>query len=435
MRVSVIGLGYVGLVTAACLAHDGHRVIGVDIVESKVDLINHGRSPIIEDEIGELVYEGIQTGRLSATLNTQKAIEDSDLAFICVGTPAQADNGSLDTRHVESVSTEIGQLLRRRKRSFIFVLRSTVIPGTVREKVIPALEFHSGRQLGEGYDVLYHPEFLREGSSVEDYYEPSKIVVGGEQQGAADQLLRLYDNSHSKRFITSIETAEAVKYADNAFHALKITFANEIGQFCQVFGVDSREMMELFYADTKLNISTKYLRPGFAFGGSCLPKDLRALLHAANKENLTLPMLKAILPSNESQIERVLNMILQNGGHKVGLVGLAFKPGTDDLRESPLVELAERLVGKGKELCIYDSRVEISQLIGINKTYMEIHLPHLAQLMVDSIDAFDMCDTIIIGHSIADEYLYRWLDTEKWVIDLVGSAGRINNQHYQGVAW
>lgn len=435
MQISVIGLGYVGLVTAVCLAHDGYQVIGADIDESKVVLVKRGRSPIIEDKIDSLVSEGVQSGRLSAVLDTRVAIDNSDLALICVGTPGSAADGSLDSRNVESVSAEIGRILRHRERPFTFVLRSTVIPGTVREIVIPTLERYSGKPHGDGYNVLYHPEFLREGSSIEDYYEPSRIVVGVETPGTADQLLDLYSKIQSEHFITSIDIAEVIKYADNAFHALKITFANEIGQFCQEYGIDSREMMRLFYADTKLNISAKYLQPAFAFGGSCLPKDLRALVNAAHAKNLSLPMLEAVLPSNDSQIIRALKLILSLDGPRVGMVGIAFKPGTDDLRESPLIRLAERLVREGNELLIYDPRVKVSQLLGVNKTYTESRLPNIEQLMVKSLEDFECCDTIVVGHPVDVEYIYRWLDGSKKVVDMIGSVKSINHQNYHGVLW
>lgn len=434
MRISVFGLGYVGVVTAACLAQDGHKVIGVDVEQSKVELINKGRAPIIEEKIEDLIQAGKRSGRLTATTDAQRGIEESDMAIVCVGTPSLTGNGGLDTRYVESVTAEIGDLIHGRPRPFLFVLRSTVLPGTTRSLVIPILEEHAGRPVGDGFDVVFHPEFLREGTSVHDFYNPPKIVVGERVPGHGAQVFDLYRSIESPCFAVSIEEAETVKYVDNAFHAVKITFANEIGQFCQASGVDSRAVMDIFCADTKLNISSKYLRPGFAFGGSCLPKDLRALLHTARVENINLPMLEHLLPSNMAQIERVLAMVIEANVQRVGLVGLAFKPGTDDLRESPLVELAERLIGKGFTLQIWDSKVRLVQLMGSNLNYVEKRLPHLAQLLVDNVRDLDGCDLIIVGHPTHDDQVQRWLAQKKQVLDLVGKE-EITHPLYSGVAW
>ncbi len=434
MDISIFGLGYVGTISGACLAHDGHRVIGVDISEAKVERINRGEAPIIEEKIGELVAEGIRSGRLSATTDAAYAIEQTDMALICVGTPS-VENGGLDTRYVERVTAQIGELIKERARPFLFVLRSTVLPGTMGSLVIPTLEEHAGRRVGDGYEVLFHPEFLREGSAVRDFYDPPKIVVGERVPGAGQPVTDLYEGIDSPRFVTSIEVAEMVKYADNAFHAVKVTFANEIGRFCDTYGVDSRKVMDIFCADTKLNISAKYLRPGFAFGGSCLPKDVRALLYAAGSQGLSLPMLEGVLPSNKAQIEQALRSVLKNGTRKVGLVGLSFKPGTDDLRESPLVELAERLIGKGIDLEIWDDNVRDAWLVGSNKAYVEKRLPHLVQLLVNSKEELDDREMIIVGHPVAHKQIHNWVEQGIEVLDLVSSVDGIANSRYQGIVW
>lgn len=434
MKISIFGLGYVGIVSAACLAKDGHHIIGVDISEEKVNQINQGRAPIIEEMISDLVQDGVRSGKLSATTNARQAIEGTDMALVCVGTPSLA-NGTIDTRYVKKVTAEIGELIKSRTRPFLFVLRSTVLPGTVGSIVIPELEKSSNRKIGDGIEVLFHPEFLREGTAVKDYYNPPKIVVGERESSAAQQVLDLYDGIESPRFVTSIEVAEMVKYADNAFHAVKITFTNEIGRFCEAHGIDSREVMDLFCADTKLNISTKYLQPGFAFGGSCLPKDLRALLFKSSTQGLSLPMIDSVLRSNKIQIEQALQMIIQGGGKRVGFVGLSFKPGTDDLRESPLVDLAEHLIGKGKELIIWDNNVRDAWLIGSNKAYIDKRIPHLVQVLVDSEEFLSDCDMIVIGHPVSHELILNWLELGIDILDLVGSGHGITHPRYQGIAW
>ncbi len=434
MHISVFGLGYVGAVTAACFATDGHQVIGVDTDESKVDLINKGKAPIVEEEISDLICEGVRSGRLVATTSAKQAVEDSDLAFICVGTPSQPD-GRLDTSSVELVAAQIGTQLRGRTRPFFLVLRSTVLPGTTRSLVMPSLETYSGRAIGDGYDVAYHPEFLREGTSVHDFYNPPKIVMGERMPGVGRVVFQLYDGIDSPRFSTSIEVAEAVKYVDNAFHALKVAFANEIGRFCRTQRIDSRTVMHLFCADTKLNISPKYLRPGYAFGGSCLGKDLRALLCAAHSDGIELPLLESILPSNQAQVTMVLDLIESYDPDTVGMVGLSFKPGTDDLRESPLVELAERLIDNVNNLLIYDKEVQTARLVGSNKAYMEQHVPYLSRLLAESLESLSDCDLIVVGHPVEDNWLRDWLEAGKLVVDLVGNVDCSAHERYIGIAW
>ncbi len=436
MRISIFGLGYVGTVTAACLADDGHSVIGVNIAEDKTERINAGRSPIVEHGLDEIIARAVGSNRLQATTDADRAVAASELAIVCVGTPS-SENSSLDTRYVERVTSEIGaSISKNQKRDFLFVLRSTVLPGTTRNLVIPALENSSGRACGDGYDVAFYPEFLREGSSVEDFYHPPKIVVGERVAGASARLADLYKDIQAPRFVTALEVAEMIKYTDNAFHAVKITFANEVGRLCRALGIDSRDVMNIFCADRQLNISPAYFRPGFAFGGSCLPKDVRALIYRARHSDIHLPLLEGLLPSNAEQIERVFKRIELRRPKEVGLVGLAFKPGTDDLRESPLVTLAERLLGRGYKLRIYDSEVETARLVGGNRAYVELHLPHLLRLMVSSIEEIGACDIIIVGHPLKDDSLIdRWLGEGKNVLDLVGKHARTDHAGYDGLYW
>ncbi len=432
LTISIFGLGYVGVVTAACLAKDGHRIIGVDVSTHKVELLNAGQSPIIEEHIEDLIRAGRKSGRLTATTDAAKAIAESDLVIICVGTPS-ASNGSLSTKYLESVLDQIGPLLAGRERPLPIVLRSTMLPGTMRSLAVPRLEAATGAPAGRYFEAIFHPEFLREGSSVADFYDPPKIVVGERAAGTADLLLELYRGFTAPVFRIGYEAAEMVKYCDNIFHALKITFANEIGQFCQTLDIDSREVMEVFCADTKLNLSPKYLRPGFAFGGSCLPKDLRAFLHAARQRDVATPMLAGILPSNKGQIERAAEQILATGARKVGIWGLAFKPGTDDLRESPLVTLAELLSGKGVELKIHDEFVQVTRLVGGNKAFIEQTLPHLARLLISAPADLEDCRLIVLGHAVDAQLLSGWLARGKMVYDLTGMKNPPRHASFQSV--
>ena len=436
MRISVFGLGYVGTVTAACLAANGHRVIGVDVAEDKVESINCGRSPIVERDVDRIIGEAVAAGNLRATTEAVDAISGSELAIVCVGTPSW-DNSGVDTQYVERVTAQIGAALSgSNKEDFLFTLRSTVVPSTTQELVLPILEKTSGRAVGQGYDVAFHPEFLREGSSVEDFYHPPKIVVGERCPGVSGPLQSLYENIEAPRFITTLEAAEMIKYADNAFHAVKITFANEIGHLCKSLGIDSREVMEMFCSDRQLNISPAYFRPGFAFGGSCLPKDVRALIHEARHSDLHLPLLEGVLPSNYEQVERVVRIIERYSPESLGLLGLSFKPGTDDLRESPLVTVAERLLGRGYKLRIHDPSVETARLVGGNRAYVERHLPHLSRLMVPSLEDFNECDVVVIGHPLKEAgRLDAWLEQGKRVLDLVGKQSRSGHSGYSGLYW
>ncbi|WP_415910917.1 nucleotide sugar dehydrogenase [Oleiharenicola sp. Vm1] len=418
MKIAVFGLGYVGVVTAGCFARDGHEVIGVDVSAAKVAELNGGRSPILEKDIPEIVRAAVAQGRLSATTTPSTALEGVQMAFVCVGTPSRAD-GSLDTSFLERVLEQIGQSLRGRKLPLTLVIRSTVLPGTVRRVALPILEQAAGRPAGDGYEVLFHPEFLRESCAVRDFDEPPKIVIGERAPGAgADRLLELYPGIVAPRWVTAYETAEMVKYTDNVYHALKVTFANEIGLVSQSLGVDAALVMEIFRSDTKLNISPAYFRPGFAFGGSCLPKDTRALTHSAARQNVQTPVLHAILSSNRAQIDRVVARLLATGKRRIGFHGLAFKPGTDDLRESQFVELAERLLGKGCELRIYDEHVHYTHLTGRNKAYVDEALPHLARLLVAEQVALEGCELIVLAHPAPAARVEAWLAAGVIVFDL-----------------
>jgi GDP-mannose 6-dehydrogenase len=426
MNISVFGLGYVGVVTAGCLAREGHHIVGVDPNADKVAMLNAGQSPIIEEEIDDLIRDGRASGRIAATTDATAAVAETEMAIVCVGTPSEP-NGSLNTRFLQGVAAQIGEALGERATPFLVVFRSTMLPGTMRSLLLPVLGEKSGSAPGQKFEAVVHPEFLREGSSVKDFHDPPKIVVGERVPGAWDKLLELYANFKAPVFRTSYETAEMVKYSDNIFHALKITFANELGQFCQEHGIDSGDVMEIFCNDTKLNLSPKYLQPGFAFGGSCLSKDLRAFLHAARQRDVDVPMLASILSSNKAQIERMVDAILQTGARRVGFYGLAFKPGTDDLRESPFVTLAELLSGKGIELKIYDEFVQVTRLLGKNKAYIEQHLPHLARLMVSAVKDLNNCELVVAGHPVEAAQIEEWLGLGLKIYDAAAIRGRLQH--------
>jgi GDP-mannose 6-dehydrogenase len=398
MKVSVFGLGYVGTVSAACLAQDGYEVLGVDPVASKVDLINTGQSPIIEANIQEIIAEAVEAKRLGAIQDPIRAIQETDVSFVCVGTPSQM-NGNLDLTYILRVCEEIGRALKNKSERHTIIIRSTVLPGTMRGIVIPILEEHSGKRTGVGFGICNNPEFLREGSAVRDFKFPAKTIIGEVDEASGDIVAALYAKLEGPLIRVNLETAEMVKYIDNAWHALKIGFANEVGTLCKSLGVDAKRAMEIFCMDTKLNISPAYLSPGFAFGGSCLPKDLRALNYAAKLRDLELPILSSILRSNDMQVMRGLQLIMQKGHTRVGILGFSFKEGTDDLRESAMVEVIERLVGKGYDLRIYDKNVQLAKLVGANRDFVMNRIPHIAALMVDDIGAvLEHGRTIVIGN-------------------------------------
>ena len=437
MKISVLGLGYVGTVVAGCLARAGHEVIGIDSEPSKVQLVNAGKSPIIEKEIDQVIAQQVEAGRLSATTEVTVAVQQSDLILVCVGTPGRS-NGGIELGHVRRVCEQIGAALRAHPGAPVVVVRSTLLPGTTRELVIPTLEASSGRHAGTDFGVCVNPEFLREGTAVHDYLDPPKTVIGELTRASGDLLASLYAELPAPLIRTDIETAEMVKYADNAWHALKVGFANEIGNCCKALQLDSHRVMEIFCQDTKLNLSSHYLRPGFAFGGSCLPKDLRALLHQAKSLDVSLPILSAVLPSNELQIERAVQTVIDQGSRKVGVLGFSFKAGSDDLRNSPVVELTERLLGKGFELRIYDGAVRLASIHGANRDYILHRIPHISGLMVSSIDeVLEHADTIVIGNAAPEFHdIPRRLGLRQTLVDLVRVCeSRSASGVYEGICW
>lgn len=437
MKLSVFGLGYVGCVSAACLADAGNEVIGVDVNSTKVEIINAGRSPIVEDGINELIAKVVKAGLLQATTDSARAIRDSDLSLVCVGTPSN-QNGSLHLRHVEQVCREIGAALKTKRKRHVVVIRSTMLPGTVQNTVVPALEETSGMKAGTEFGICINPEFLREGSSLKDYHAPPFTLIGADDEDTVAAVRSLYANINAPVFVTSLKTAEMVKYVCNCFHALKVSFANEIGNICKALEIDSHEVMHVFCQDTKLNLSPYYLKPGFAFGGSCLPKDLRAINYKAKELDVEVPVLSAILPSNRLQIERAVEMVMRSGKKRVGVLGFSFKAGTDDLRESPMVTLIETLIGKGFELTIYDRDVSLARLVGANKEYIEREIPHISKLMRDTIDGvLNDSEIVIIGNQAAEfRGVAERLRKDQQLIDLVRLFdGRTSNENYQGICW
>lgn len=437
MRISIFGLGYVGAVSAGCLAADGHTVIGVDPNATKVKLINDGVTPIIEKDIGEIIAKAVAEKRLWATTKVDDAINASELSIVCVGTPSER-NGSLDLRYIRSSCEEIGQVLRNKSSWHNVTIRSTILPGTMRNIIIPMLEESSGKKAGVDFGICNNPEFLREGTAVYDYRNPPKTVIGEIDARSGDVLAGLYAHLQAPLIRTSVETAEMVKYVDNVWHAVKVAFANEIGNICKPLSIDSHEVMGIFCQDTKLNLSPYYLKPGFAFGGSCLPKDLRALSYQAKALDLDLPLLASVIPSNEVQIDRAFKLISDRNVKKISILGFSFKEGTDDLRESPVVELIERLIGKGADLRLYDKNVSLAALTGANRDYILNHIPHISRLMVDNLQiAVDHADLIIIGNK-APEFV-EWIDkipADKHIIDLVRIAKSVRPvANYEGICW
>jgi GDP-mannose 6-dehydrogenase len=397
LKISIFGLGYVGTVSAACLAADGHQVLGVDPVREKVELINRGMSPIVEAEIGEIIKGTVERGNLRATQNPVEAVDQTDLSIVCVGTPSQS-NGNLDLRYIRRICEQIGQALREKDARRTIVIRSTILPGTMRKVAIPTLEEYSGKSAGKDFGICYNPEFLREGTAVRDFRSPPKTVIGELDRASGEMLATIYEKLEAPLIRTDLNNAEMIKYVDNSWHALKIGFANEIGSLCDAFGVNAEEVMNIFCQDKKLNISPAYLKPGFAFGGSCFPKDLRALTYQAKIHELQLPILTSILPSNEVQITRGLQMIIEKENTRVGILGFSFKAGTDDLRESPVIEVIERLIGKGYDLRIYDKNVNIARLVGANRDFILNRIPHISKLMVNSAEAvLEHAGTVVIG--------------------------------------
>jgi len=437
MRISIFGLGYVGAVSAGCLAQEGHHIIGVDPYQPKVDLINQGKTPVIEKDIGEIIAAAVKQGKLKATTDVREAVTHSDISLICVGTPSQM-NGSLDLKYVRNVCEQIGTVLKDKADFHVVVARSTMLPGSMRSVVIPILEETSGKRAGKDFGVCNNPEFLREGTSVWDFYNPPKTVIGETDSRGGDLLASLYKKMDAPMIRTDVETAEMVKYTDNVWHALKVGFANEIGNLCKSIGIDGHKVMDIFCQDIKLNLSPYYMKPGFAFGGSCLPKDVRALSYKARSLDLDVPIINAIMPSNERQIEKGLKMIMEKGSKKVGILGFSFKAGTDDLRESPLVEVIERLLGKGYDVKLYDRNVNIASLVGANRDYILNHIPHISRLMEDSIDkVLAHAETVVIGNGATEfRTVLERLREGQVVVDLVRISDAKSAQgKYDGICW
>lgn len=438
LSISVFGMGYVGSVSAACFAHVGHKVTGVDVSPAKVEMMASGRSPIIEARMSELVEQGHRAGLLRATTNAVEAVCDSEISFVCVGTPSLR-SGKLDLSYVERVVHEIGVALRQKKSYHAIVLRSTVLPGTTEALVIPVLEKASERRAGTDFAVCYNPEFMREGSAVADFLQPPYTVLGAQDPKHLAVARQLYSTISSPVFETSIPVAEMVKYVCNAFHAVKIGFANEVGTLCKSLGVDAEAVTKIYTADTKLNISPAYLSPGFAFGGSCLPKDLRALGHRARELDLALPLLESVLPSNAQHIDRAVDSVLRTNKKKISFLGLSFKPGTDDLRESPQVQMIKRLLGEGRQVRVWDRDVSLGRLAGSNRQYIEEVIPHIGSLLsADLEDVVRNGEVVVIATKIDKEQLARCLDRDQIVIDLINlaSVSRPGTAaSYQGICW
>ncbi len=441
MKIAIFGLGYVGCVTAACLARNGHDVRGIDIQQDKVQTIQRGETPIIEPGLATLIHDGVQAGRICASTDTAYAIQQVDLAIICVGTPSQS-NGDADTGYVEKVCHDIGVALRSRESYMVVVLRSTMLPGEAKNNLIPILEAASGKKVGEDFGFCINPEFLREGSAVTDFDNPPYTIIGEFDSRSGDHLEQLYRHLDAPIFRVNLGVSEMVKYASNVFHALKVVFANEIGNLCKAYDVDSHEVMNVFVQDTKLNLSPYYLKPGFAFGGSCLGKDTRALLYAARQKDLRLPVLESIIPSNQLQVEKALEMLMATGNRKIGIVGLSFKANTDDLRESPAVELVERLIGKGFDIHIYDQEVSLSRLHGSNKSFITQSIPHIAALIRPTLqETVDRTESVVVTKRLSlPEYesLSKLMRQDQILFDFVrlnGSSVSGLQGEYHGICW
>lgn len=437
--ISVFGLGYVGTVTAACLAHMGHNVIGVDLSPTKVEAMAAGRSPIVEPRVGTLISDAHQAQRLGATSDSEAAVLNSEISFLCVGTPSLR-NGKLDLGSIEPVCRAIGKVLKQKNAFHLVVLRSTVLPGTAETIVVPALETASGKKMGKDFGVCVNPEFMREGTAVADFLEPAMTIIGAADAYHSGLLREIYKWAPGRIFETSFRSAEMTKYVCNAWHAVKVSFANEIGTLAKEMGVDAESVVEIFTADTKLNISPTYLKPGFAFGGSCLPKDVRALNYRAKELDLNLPLFQSIMPSNEEHLERAVEMVLGTAKKKIALLGLSFKAATDDLRESPQVQLAKRLLGEGRDLKIWDDNVSLGQLIGSNRQYIEEVIPHIGSLLCPDLEtALAQAEVVVVGtRGIDRATLSRQIRAGQVVIDLVNleKARRIETGGaYEGMCW
>ncbi len=439
LSVSIFGLGYVGSVSAACFASLGHKVIGVDLSQAKVEMMDSGRTPIIEARMSEMVAEAHRDGLLKATTDATLAVLSSEVSFVCVGTPS-LKNGKLDLSHIEHVAREIGAAIRQKKSPHVFVLRSTVLAGTTETVVLPILEKESGKKCGEDFTVCYNPEFMREGSAVADFLNPPYTILGASDLQHLTPLRELYKDTPGTLYETTIPVAEMVKYFSNCYHAVKVGFANEMGTMCKHLGVDAHAVTKIFTSDTKLNISAAYLSPGFAFGGSCLPKDLRAIAYKAKELDLKLPMLESLMPSNAEHVDRAVEMVLSTGKKKIAQLGLSFKAGTDDLRESPQVQLIKRLLGEGLDVKVWDEDVSLGRLAGANRQYIEEVIPHVGSVLSSDLAAvLSVAEVVILGNkSASKERLAKFLRPEQIVIDLVhldATRRPEGARTYEGICW
>src|SRR6266571_1377709 len=437
--ISVFGLGYVGTVTAACLAHKGNQVLGVDLSRSKVETLDAGQSPIVEPRVTELIAECNRACRLHATSDAEAAVLKTEISFLCVGTPSLR-NGKLDLGHIEPVCREIGRALQKKNSFHLVVLRSTVLPGTAETIVVPTLEKASAKKMGKDFGVCVNPEFMREGTAVSDFLEPSMTIIGAEDAAHSSMLRELYAWVPGRIFETSFRSAEMAKYVCNAWHAVKVAFANEVGTLAKELGVDAEAVVEIFTADTKLNISPTYLKPGFAFGGSCLPKDVRALNYRAKELDLNLPLLQSILPSNDEHLDRAVEMVLHTGKKKIAILGLSFKAATDDLRESPQVQLVKRLLGEGRQIHIWDDNVSLGRLIGSNRQYIEEVIPHIGSLLCNDLAQVvrEAEVVVIITRGIKKKELQQHLRPDHIILDLVNlekTRRPADKGRYEGICW
>ncbi|QPG62384.1 UDP-glucose/GDP-mannose dehydrogenase family protein [Pseudomonas sp. BIGb0427] len=435
MNISIFGLGYVGAVCAGCLSARGHQVLGVDISPAKIDMINQGKSPIVEPGLEQLLLDGVRHGRLRGTTDVQAAVLATEMSLLCVGTPSKK-NGDLDLVYMEAVCREIGTAMRDKASRHTVVVRSTVLPGTAKNVVIPILEKYSGKRAGIDFGVAVNPEFLRESTAIQDYDFPAMTVIGELDAQSGDLLQSLYQGLDAPVIRKSIEVAEMIKYTCNVWHATKVSFANEIGNIAKASGVDGREVMDVVCQDYKLNLSRYYLRPGFAFGGSCLPKDVRALTYRAGQLDVEHPLLASIMASNRNQVKNAFELITRQDKHRIGLLGLSFKAGSDDLRESPLVELAEMLIGKGYELTIYDANVEYARVFGANREYIESKIPHVSSLLCNDLQqVIRDAEVVVLGNN--DDRFAQALDASdgKQIIDLVGFMAHGSDARREGICW
>jgi GDP-mannose 6-dehydrogenase len=437
LRIAVFGLGYVGCVSAACFSSEGHHVVGVDVNQEKVDIINSGKSPIVEPGLEENITSAKKSEKLHATTDYQKAIQNSDVSLVCVGTPSEK-NGSVTLDYVYRVAEQVGEALKKSNHFHVFVIRSTVPPGTLKKSMQIISEI-SGKKLGKDFGGCSNPEFLREGSALKDFYNPPYTVVGETDVTSGDMVAEIYSSINAPLIRTEVGVAEMIKYVNNTFHAVKVVFGNEIGTVCKKYNVDSHKLMEIFCQDTKLNISAYYLKPGFAFGGSCLPKDVRGLSYLAKSNDLSLPLVGSLLESNRIHVQRAIDMVLSHGNKRIGILGISFKGNTDDLRESPMVDVVEALLGKGYDVRIYDRNVHLAKLFGANKEYINNKIPHISNLMVENIgDILEHSELLIIGNKNKEfEEAIKFLDDRYIIIDLVriltDTASVKSN--YDGICW